>query len=309
MSQPEFNNNFCNCQGLSLVKGSYVKKSRTITIWENACNLTNPYTPPQKKHPYTHRRGSVSEFSKASRKRLQFFLSMIAFRVLQLPVFLTLTYHYGWKKEDQKYKNDLQLWLQWLRDQYPDIMYLWRLEYQKRLAPHFHLILFFPLSSVFSFDQNFRIRASQAWHRIADPESDAHGQYGFDLRIINNFKRCFYYVSKYVAKESHNFREPGLGRRWASSFDIPTDPICSVHVPEDFYFDLKRIVRKIVKHRMKKRSRFVKFLRCDRSVSFLISSSTILRVFNYILDVWLKEDHRIGERNSLIAALEFSLTH
>ena len=86
-------------------------------------------------------RGVVSRFSYGARRRMQTSLAGIQGQHYQTMLFLTLTYHDDWQGREPR--KDLDAYIKRLRRRHPDLAYVWRLEPQKRLAPHFHLLLFF----------------------------------------------------------------------------------------------------------------------------------------------------------------------
>jgi hypothetical protein len=85
-------------------------------------------------------RGVVQGFSRKSRKRL---IEKLARLDLQgaLPLFVTLTYPQEYP-DARRAKDNLRAYLQRLQRLYPGMSVVWRLEFQERGAPHFHLLIF-----------------------------------------------------------------------------------------------------------------------------------------------------------------------
>lgn len=101
-----------------------------------------------------------------------------------------LTYTYRENMQDHKRaKHELDLLLRWLKNHYPEGAYLWRMEYQKRGAIHFHIIAFnvgdMKLSEVTDY-----------WQGMTGDDSYP------DVKRIENKRKATYYVSKYIAKTS-----------------------------------------------------------------------------------------------------------
>ena len=90
------------------------------------------------------RRGTVEKFTIGSRMRLLRLLARLRVDPLNgyrsNVSFLTLTTKA--MLHPRLAKRCLQIWLKRLRRSYPSVAAVWRMEYQKRGAPHFHLILF-----------------------------------------------------------------------------------------------------------------------------------------------------------------------
>lgn len=86
-------------------------------------------------------RGACSGFSDASRRRLIRLTSMWNFEG-QYMHFVTLTYPGVWAADWRVWKNDLRVFKQWLTRSLPSLVGgVWRVEFQKRGAPHFHLLV------------------------------------------------------------------------------------------------------------------------------------------------------------------------
>ena len=89
-------------------------------------------------------RGAVTAFSRKSRKRLLELCARLdlAQIVREMPViFITLTYAAQFPSTEQS-KQHLRAFLERIRRFAPDASGIWRIEYQERGAPHYHLILF-----------------------------------------------------------------------------------------------------------------------------------------------------------------------
>lgn len=84
------------------------------------------------------RRGRVVGFSKASRRRLLRKLSRLDDT---RPKFITLTYPSEYP-DAQTAKRHLRAFLQRVRRRVPEASAVWRLEFQDRGAPHFHLLCY-----------------------------------------------------------------------------------------------------------------------------------------------------------------------
>lgn len=78
----------------------------------------------------------IVKLSKSSLSRLAFIASVTSARFTSM---LTLTYC-EIETDGKKVKGDLNLFLTKLRNHFKPVSYLWFLEFQKRGAPHFHLL-------------------------------------------------------------------------------------------------------------------------------------------------------------------------
>lgn len=89
------------------------------------------------KHAYGIR-GQVTKFTRASRRRLLYKLAEVEKE--NLPQFLTLTYPNEYP-EVEVAKKHFQQFIKRLKRKFPDLALFWKLEPQKRGAPHFHCLV------------------------------------------------------------------------------------------------------------------------------------------------------------------------
>jgi hypothetical protein len=160
-------------------------------------------------HPLScSHRGNVNGFSRKSRKRLFDLLASIPNSVLNQGVlFVTLTYPGEYPSEHEIYKSHLRAFLKRLyRKIGKKTPILWRLEFQERGAPHFHLLVF----GVKRLDLEW---VSQSWYEVVESNDEKHLLAGTNVKFIRDRRAIVGYVSKYVAKVSLAKTAP-TGRVW-----------------------------------------------------------------------------------------------
>lgn len=146
------------------------------------------------------KRGKITSFSKKSRKRL---LDIIArLKEGSNALFCTLTYGQRWPSEAIAYTH-LKAFVRRVNAKFPRAGVVWRKEYQKRGAIHFHLIIF----NVNYIDKN---AVARAWADIigddfCDNSGDGPRQPFTRIEKLQNKKKAMLYCAKYVAKV------PGVG--------------------------------------------------------------------------------------------------
>jgi len=133
------------------------------------------------------KRGKVTEFSDASRRRLIELTARLDVENVRC-VFLTLTFA-GYPHPDEA-KAAFRRFLKRIHRKFPQCSGLWRAEMQKRGSPHFHLILFdFPFveqSTIFEWwTACTREERSFVW-----------------IVLMKHKRQVMSYVSKYVAKKT-----------------------------------------------------------------------------------------------------------
>lgn len=169
-------------------------------------------------------RGRVTTFSRRSRKRLlekTARLDLAGIVKTKPIVFLTLTYGQNYPKPKQAKVHLRTMWKRIARLS-PEASGIWRMEFQDRGAPHFHIILFnLPFIS--------KEVVKTIWGEIIGIEywdtSKEEAQEPFTrIEAIRNPRKAMAYVSKYVAKrpdESSGFNHvpyltagENVGRLW-----------------------------------------------------------------------------------------------
>lgn len=140
--------------------------------------------------PIGGRRGIVTGFSAASRRRL---IKKIARLRPKRAVFVTLTYP-NLYPSGRRSKDHLRAFFERIRRKFPEASAIWRLEFQERGAPHFHLMIFdmpyVPWRTV-----------RQWWTEIISEYVELH-QPRVEIKKIHSQRGCMYYVAKYCSKTS-----------------------------------------------------------------------------------------------------------
>jgi hypothetical protein len=163
------------------------------------------------------RRGHITEFSKASRRRLLRLLNSINRDQAELPYFVTLTYHHTWPSDYEGRKKHLEAFRKRLERVYGQFSAVWRLEFQKRGAPHYHLLMWLPVPPAKHRLQLLRDRVGHYWHEIAGYGSKEHGQAGTKVEIPRSWRGVNSYAAKYMGKlEQLQGGTAGVGRFWGT---------------------------------------------------------------------------------------------
>lgn len=142
------------------------------------------------------KRGNVTKFSAKARKRLLEIIARLS--IVSKCVFITLTYGQVFPTNETS-KRHLKAFLRRIRKKYPYCSGVWRLEFQRRGAPHYHLILF-------NCPYWAKEDVAKTWAKIigagfcdtSDP--NAIKPPFTRIELIRNHKHAMSYVSKYIAK-------------------------------------------------------------------------------------------------------------
>lgn len=179
--------------------------------------------------PEKAKRGKIIEFTKKSRLRMMRELSKV--RRDKMPVFITLTYPAEWELDSKLWKRHLDNFLKRLFRKYPNAAGVWKLEPQKRGAPHFHLLVW----NLFDSDQRqaylngkilsagairvvkeceFQNWLSEAWYQVVGSGDEKHLRAGTRVEPIKSSQGVMFYASKYIGKEVLPDNWGYTGRWW-----------------------------------------------------------------------------------------------
>ncbi len=164
-------------------------------------------------------RAAISSFTWGSKKRLRF---QAANALPALISVFAMTYHEK-LPEGREVKEHLHNFLIQVKNEYPDVKYLWILEFQKRGFPHIHC--FFTKA----YSVEFHIFCAELWNRVSgEGKSWEHRKVHFHPKQFIPWEmRSAGYLTKYLDKE-HQKRVPegfkNVGRFWGSSRGLVPEP-------------------------------------------------------------------------------------
>lgn len=206
------------------------------------------------------RRGACKGFSDDSRRRLVYKLAQLSLGGLHV-YFVTLTYPAVYASDWQVWKNDLDNFRKAIERRFSQADgVIWREEFQKRGAPHFHLILVCskPLPSL------AKAIVSQIWARVVQEgyissggEYEAYSEHfqkhkrvGTQVKQMDGRKAIKCYVSKYIAKCEDNTRPTEWGRSWGvwnMNGELDFSPVEQITLDYKQGVIFKRLVRRWLK--------------------------------------------------------------
>jgi hypothetical protein len=184
-------------------------------------------------------RGRVIGLSRRSRLRLQVRINRCKFQLGRV-WFLTLTYPREFPPHCAA-KNDLRAFLKRIARKWGKRGAIWRIENQKRGAPHFHLILFLAAAVP---EREFVEWVSRSWHAVVGSGDENHLYYGARTELFRSARGVASYCSKYVSKQEEGERVRLIeGRQWGREGDFPEERIDFVF-EEKAFFRFWRILRR-----------------------------------------------------------------
>lgn len=184
-------------------------------------------------------RGRVRGLSPRSRLRLQVRINRSAFKVGHV-WFLTLTYPREFPAHCVA-KDDLRAFLKRISRKWGKRGAIWRIENQKRGAPHFHIVLF--LSAAVP-EREFVEWVARSWHAVVGSGDENHLHYGAKTELFRSARGVASYCSKYVSKQEEGERIRLIeGRQWGREGDFPEERV-DFHFTEENYHRFWRILRR-----------------------------------------------------------------
>lgn len=188
-------------------------------------------------------RGIVKGFSSASRRRMLYTMGKI-FRANN-PLMITLTYPGEFSLDGRVWKNDLRKWFQRLKRRFPSVGLVWKLEPQKRGAPHFH-ILAWGLEKVLLV--NLRSYVSKSWYEVVGSGDIRHLKAGTQVQMIRSNRGFMAYASKYIGKMGDGVQWEQPGRYWGikGAEFIPWADLCTLPLTMRECIVLLRLMRRAI---------------------------------------------------------------
>ncbi len=209
-------------------------------------------------------RGDIREFSWASRGRLMTLTNTINRGKIGVPYFITLTYPSSWPPSARTWKAHLRALRERMIRRYGRFPAIWRLEFQKRGAPHFHLLAWAEIpASVVDPDikeaflsgrltkekallRQLQLDISTWWYEVVGSGDPRHLSAGTRCELPRSWRAVNFYVSKYVAKpEKLQAGVESPGRFWGLWYRdlLPIDPVESSLTWEQF-FKARRVLHR-----------------------------------------------------------------
>lgn len=198
--------------------GLLLMHKRKLRLWNDMFSLSGveAHDPPK-----GGVRGEIEVFSKASRYRLFRMLHQLEFSRV---TFVTLTYPAPYPEESRKYKAHLKEFRRRFEEKWGKVRAVWRLEFQERGAPHFH-IMFLDCPFVDVHDLCWM------WKCVVHSWDMAHEIIGVDVKLITDARKealVASYLSKYIAKVDERkagHAKRGVGRWWGRWNVVDVEPL------------------------------------------------------------------------------------
>jgi hypothetical protein len=151
---------------------------------------------------------------------------------------ITLTYPSDYPDDPRRWHRDLDCFAKAFHRRYPKATGFWKLEPQKRGAPHFHLL-------VWSYAGRDRKWLSAEWYGIVGSGDEKHLRAGTKWERVRNAEEVTSYAGKYVGKMPEGPAWETPGRFWGR-FNKKGMPLVEVSIQLDEweFFRIRRLMRR-----------------------------------------------------------------
>lgn len=227
----------------------------------------------------TSKRGKVNGLSKKSRRKLFNYILRLEQRVGFY--FVTLTYPKEYETNYEIWKKQLHQLYSSLRYHYPKMGFLWKLEFQQRGAPHFHLLMFDPSSPK---EREIGKLIKEHWYRIVGQKSKSFRHWGTDTKAIHDIKGSGFYLAMYQTKDTYIPADMMSGRMWGvyGRNKMPMSEQGTENLSLDKYTLLKRICRKWVAKQKNSKSYAIYLKNRVGSFQIFMPNHVQIRLMNWI---------------------------
>jgi len=165
-------------------------------------------------------RGRITAFSRASRKRMMDFFQTVTWHALSMVIFITLTYPQEFP-DPKMLELQRRRFVERLRRKFPKSSAVYRLEFQKRGAPHWHFLWFglpyLPklelqklwMGCIWESLSTDQLQALRLWESSGVVPEDRLRVFT-RIEAITSWRKAIRYVSKYMAKVEAPVEQEGI---------------------------------------------------------------------------------------------------
>lgn len=205
-------------------------------------------------------RSEVVEWSRKSRGRMLKTLNALDWDQLRPLLWLGLTYPAQYP-EGLESKQDLKAFKERWRRQYGSPKGAWKMEFQRRGAPHYHLLLKHPPGHQV---EEVRVWVAEAWYQACGKTDDKHLLAGTSCEAWRSDKSPASYFAGYGSQSSKEYQQEAPtgtkpGRYWGI-WGIKPQWV-EVELPRSAWIRLRRTIRRVRESRRLKDGRRVKLRR------------------------------------------------
>lgn len=258
----------------------YFTSFRIISIFSNRVSWQNPKASfPSHKTP-TRKAKDIKTFSENSRRRLIQLLARVNLNYYGQVYFVSTTFDKVYPENSKELKTFLDKYLKSLKKSFPELSYIWRLEIQKRGAPHFHFFFLIPrYTDRYKIGTVKRIIRFRWLNMLADKNQWSY-KYGVNFQTVKEKRKVFSYVAKYTSKTDSPLDKLYPGRKYGYSRNLNLEPEQSFYSSEKFLNLFRKKLFLHISHSKKMNDDFKMRFFTAPNFSVLISAEEVRKIFN-----------------------------
>ena len=187
------------CTGLD--NAPYLTADCSLSVSNFKLTLDTKYRPDYDFRPPTPARGIIQTMSAKASRRMKLRLATFDYINYKVRFFATFTYGEVFPTDRETIKSDLSRLLKRIERTISECCIVWRVEYQKRGAPHFHLMILH--QEYLNVTKRRRLAGDirKHWGEITEHINAYSYTTASDIREISSVDKVLTYLSKYVAKK------------------------------------------------------------------------------------------------------------
>lgn len=256
---------------------SYLTKNTTLLISNFRLNLHDSNGIKSLGNPNPVHRDMVKAFSHASSTRMKLLLSKIDMQYYRTRLFFTCTFHNVYPLDKEGLNRYLQALLKRIEYHLPSASIIWRIELQKREAPHFHFLIFFPgkLNAISKIKIASQLK--NHWGILTKKINYFSYSTASDVREMNSNNKLFIYLAKYSSKQSDKEIPKLYGRLWGYRNEFVFREEKYFEVSKEYFLALKKVILKDCYKNFKPSDEFLYNFNCGINVNIFIKPEKIKR--------------------------------
>ena len=262
--------------GLSTCHNS-TNRTANLAIWSNLAEFSEQSPNQIEVDPPIRTVGDINSFSPKSRNRLLRKLFRVNCPDKQLPIFITLTYPKNFPRSGKIWKEHVQAYIRQIKTDPICRKWVWKLEFQKRGAPHFHIIVYPSAPVGKNTLLELREFTARSWYKIVGSGDEKHFRAGTQVAQAHNRKQLVSYLSKYISKDTVPIEYAWVGRFWATSADFEDDPVIEIQLNDQQVVDARRLAKRYLKAQGKSYRKYAKLAHKRQNFSLFVPLHVMVR--------------------------------
>jgi len=225
----------------------------------------------------------ILTYTRESRNRMLKTLLSIDYSKLPAPAFVTLTYPGEYSQDPRAWKKDLKTFNDRQRKRHPGYTFIWRLEPQKRGAPHFSGFMWgIPGLGT----EKGRKGISRDWYEVVGSQDERHLRAGTQVIILDeeNRRKKIYYLAKYMSKSEKGTKQEKfdypVGRYWGieGRKNLPIQKE-TIEQEEQTWTRIRRVIRKKLERYGKKKTYSTAMKKQNNGIWCEMTEITFIRLY------------------------------